>query len=218
MLSRISQVAALCGLLVASGCASLSCGDGCSGKSPYAGKKYEQCCETCGSNGCWGGCGSGNCSCGSSCGCGDNVACGGQCDGSCGGSCGCGNGGDGCCSGCTVPGGPCVRLLRRIGSKLDCAGCGECYWNEWYNDPPSCAEPCDCCGNYIGPGHACTCCSAKPYYSRTPYACGCGCPSCGGSCSTGCGPADCAANSHQPAEPLVAERTNGVDAEELFSK
>jgi hypothetical protein len=217
MLSRISQFAALCALLISSGCcASLSCGDGCGGRSPYAGMKYERCCETCGASGCWGG--PGGCGCGDACSCGDKVACGDGC-GSRHGSCGCGQ--SGCAGCCTVPGGPCVRLLRRIGSKLDCAGCGECYWNEWYNDPPSCAEPCDCCGNYIGPGHACTCCSAKPYYARTPYACGCGCPSCGGGCggcSTGCGPEGCAANSHAPAEPMVAERPGQVDAEELFRK
>jgi hypothetical protein len=48
-----------------------------------------------------------------------------------------------------------------MGAWLDCAGCGECYWNEWYNDPPSCAEPCDCYGNWAGPGH--------PGYFRAPY-------------------------------------------------
>jgi hypothetical protein len=33
-----------------------------------------------------------------------------------------------------------------------CSACGELYWNEWYNDPPACREPCDACGNYTGAG------------------------------------------------------------------
>jgi hypothetical protein len=57
----------------------------------------------------------------------------------------------------------CGRSLRWLGALTDCAGCGERYWSEWYNDPPRCAEPCDCCGNWIGPGHQCSCCSPKPY-------------------------------------------------------
>lgn len=33
-----------------------------------------------------------------------------------------------------------------------CTGCSsELYWNEWYNDPPRCCDPCDRCGNWIGP-------------------------------------------------------------------
>jgi hypothetical protein len=28
--------------------------------------------------------------------------------------------------------------------------CGECYWSEWFNDPPACHDPCDCYGNYAG--------------------------------------------------------------------
>jgi hypothetical protein len=26
------------------------------------------------------------------------------------------------------------------------------YWSEWHNDPPQCCDPCDRCGNWIGPG------------------------------------------------------------------
>ena len=29
--------------------------------------------------------------------------------------------------------------------------CGELYWNEWVSIPPQCSDPCDECGNYIGP-------------------------------------------------------------------
>jgi hypothetical protein len=35
------------------------------------------------------------------------------------------------------------------------------YWSEWHNDPPRCCDPCDHCGNWIGP-------SAGSY--RAPYA------------------------------------------------
>ena len=48
-----------------------------------------------------------------------------------------------------------------MGMLCGCTGCGELYWNEWHNDPPSVCEPCDRCGNYIGPGSA--------GYYRAPY-------------------------------------------------
>lgn len=32
-----------------------------------------------------------------------------------------------------------------------CTGCGDCYWSEWYNDPPDCCDPCNRCGDYVGP-------------------------------------------------------------------
>jgi hypothetical protein len=35
------------------------------------------------------------------------------------------------------------------------------YWSEWHNDPPRCCDPCDCYGNWTGPGNG-------PY--RAPYA------------------------------------------------
>jgi hypothetical protein len=31
------------------------------------------------------------------------------------------------------------------------SGCGETYWGEFHSDPPDCCDPCDNCGNYIGP-------------------------------------------------------------------
>lgn len=37
-----------------------------------------------------------------------------------------------------------------------CNGCGERYYDEWINHPPSCSDPCDSCGNYQGQScHAC---------------------------------------------------------------
>jgi hypothetical protein len=39
------------------------------------------------------------------------------------------------------------------GGCCDCGGCScEMYWSEWHNDPPQCCDPCDRCGNWIGPG------------------------------------------------------------------
>jgi hypothetical protein len=105
-------------------------------------------------------------SCGDSCGRGssmafqkydcssDNVC--GQCCGestACGAACGCDGACDSACDG---------GLLRRIlGCTYGCTGCGECYWNEWHNDPPSVCEPCNRCGHYVGPG-------STGYY-RAPY-------------------------------------------------
>jgi hypothetical protein len=54
-----------------------------------------------------------------------------------------------------------------------CGGCGsEVYYNEWYNDPPRCCDPCDHCGNWSGCG-----CGG----------CGCGSCGCGGCGGGGCG-------------------------------
>jgi hypothetical protein len=40
-----------------------------------------------------------------------------------------------------------------LGCCSPCAGCsGETYWNEWHNDPPRCQDPCNCHGDWIGPG------------------------------------------------------------------
>jgi len=33
-----------------------------------------------------------------------------------------------------------------------CTACGDLYWNEWFNSPPALCQPCDCHGNYTGPG------------------------------------------------------------------
>jgi hypothetical protein len=86
--------------------------------------------------------------CGECCGgagCGGAAACGDACTG---------GSGDGCTEGrCGV-----VNGLRNC---LGCTGCGELYWSEWHNDPPSVCEPCDCLGNYTGPGGA--------GYYRAPY-------------------------------------------------
>ena len=55
-----------------------------------------------------------------------------------------------CADACGKGGGGCRRpLLDRL---CGCTGCGELYWCEWYNSPPQLCQPCDCHGNYVGPG------------------------------------------------------------------
>ena len=118
----LSLLTAIVGAISGVGCSSMHCGDRCGYGSPYAGMKYECACETCGPN-CGPSCGEHACGCAEpTCGC----ECGDQCGNS---------------------RGWCSSLFRR-----GCNGCGELYWNEWFNDPPTACEPCDCRGNYIGPG------------------------------------------------------------------
>lgn len=69
-------------------------------------------------------------------------------------------------SGCMGPmacgpmgcGGPIVAGHGNCGSGCgdSCNGCGERYYDEWINHPPSCTDPCDSCGYYQGQScHAC---------------------------------------------------------------
>ncbi len=104
----------------------------------------------------------------------------GPCGGTCGGGCGsCGGycGADcGTCDGCSGP--PCcgIRPVRWVFRVLGfqcapaCTGCGEEYWGDWCSNPPDCCDPCDQCGNYVGPqGPACAsgqC--ADPGYAAQP--------------------------------------------------
>jgi hypothetical protein len=48
------------------------------------------------------------------------------------------------CQGCGIAG--------AIKSVASCQkGCGEIYWGDWFNDPPDDCDPCDDCGNFVGP-------------------------------------------------------------------
>jgi hypothetical protein len=155
---------------------SCGCGGCCNGRD-YAGQTWQSCgCQGLKLCGCTGpcycnesscGCGCGDCcepscecgGCGDSCGdcCGDccEPACGCGCGDCCEPSCGCGGGGS-CCGGSMFGG--CGRLCSAMlagcgmGGCCDCGGCSkELYWSEWHNDPPRCCDPCDRCGNWIGP-------------------------------------------------------------------
>jgi hypothetical protein len=53
---------------------------------------------------------------------------------------------------CGVDCGRKVQCRCALVDAFQCAGCGELYWSEWFNDPPACCDPCDCHGRYTGPG------------------------------------------------------------------
>jgi hypothetical protein len=60
----------------------------------------------------------------------------------------------GSCDACGVCGGACEGHTPSSYTKhmLTCAsGCGEIYWDEWLSDPPDDCDPCDHCGNFVGP-------------------------------------------------------------------
>ncbi len=132
------------------------CGDSCGGCS-MAGQQWcgDGSCEglkfnVCtGSDGCGGGCEPG-CGAEPSCGVG---GCGDSCGGSCGGGCCLSRLGSGLGFGLGCIGSELRSLCRPIfGCGGGCGGCdSELYWNEWHNDPPRCSDPCDNCGNWIGP-------------------------------------------------------------------
>lgn len=114
---------------------------------------------------CCGGCEPG-CGCEPACGC--EVGCGVEpgcgCAVGCGGTCGSGRCGCGVLQavgfGLHAIGTEVGNLLRPIGVPLGlccpcgsgcCGGCGDFYWHEWHSDPPRCCDPCDDCGNWVGP-------------------------------------------------------------------
>lgn len=55
-----------------------------------------------------------------------------------------------------------------------CSQCGECYWHEWFSDPPDCCDPCNRCGRFVGGG--CGSCGSdicgrvRPQYRRAASA------------------------------------------------
>ena len=59
--------------------------------------------------------------------------------------------------------GPIVSSHGHCGSSCgdSCNGCGERYFDEWINHPPSCTDPCDSCGNFQGQ----SCHSCRPIFS-----------------------------------------------------
>jgi hypothetical protein len=91
-----------------------------------------------------------------------------------------------------VPASPSQHLCGLFGG---CGGgCGEVYWGEWISDPPDACDPCDQCGNYVGPQW----CPEWMRYTRfVPWGyrngscackgCGGGGPGCGVMKSGGCG-------------------------------
>ncbi|MGD9644173.1 MAG: hypothetical protein AB7U73_00575 [Pirellulales bacterium] len=55
------------------------------------------------------------------------------------------------CGGCNLLKCRAFALSPCLRGKCCGGGCGECYWGE-LSDPPTCWDPCDCCGNWTGPG------------------------------------------------------------------
>ena len=127
--------------------------------------------------------------------------------------------GGGCCGpmacgpvGC---GGPVILGGNACGDS--CNGCGERYFDEWINHPPSCCDPCDSCGNHDGQsGH-----TFRPILSGFPsiwgYRCdppptgcdrvacepACGIESCDGGCGSGCGSCGGDRTIHHQHHPLM---------------
>jgi hypothetical protein len=110
-------------------------------------------CHGCGGD-CGGHCG-GGCADGA-CGCGDQ-ACGGGCGHD--GGWGCFDFGWGCNNACSIfgcgshyldPQGACYGAY--CGKGCQEAGCGPMYWGDAHNVPRT-TDPCDCCGNFVGPSH-----------------------------------------------------------------
>ncbi len=148
------------------------CGVGCCDGRQYAGQTWDCCCEDCGPPICpckdpCGNCCHPNCfGCADNCGCGEccEPTCGCDCGQCCEPACGCGD----CCSTCNDCCqrrtcclknfgfcSCCGHLLGALCGPCGCSGCdGELYWSEWHNDPPYCKDPCDCYGNFTGPGAA----------------------------------------------------------------
>jgi hypothetical protein len=64
-------------------------------------------------------------------------------------------------------------------------GCGEIYWDEWLSDPPDCCDPCDDCGNWVGPQ---MCCRKRPIGGLWSMLWGCRGETCsdGECCDQGC--------------------------------
>jgi hypothetical protein len=156
-----------CGCEPGCGCEpTCGCGTGCFANRPhYGGQTFHCGCKgyvpICPCTGCDSGCcneGCGNC-CEPACGCGD---CGSCCE-----PCGCGSECGSCCDSCR----PrqcclkhcgfccgCGRVLSALCCFCPCGGCsGETYWSEWHNDPPRCQDPCNCHGDWIGPGGCSSC-------------------------------------------------------------
>jgi len=137
----------------------------------------------------------------SGCSCGD-PGCGGCGVPACGGCGSCGLCQGIACTGRTVLGLG-AGLLRHVGHGIHClfscanacascgSGCGEVYWHDWINNPPSC-DACDSCGHWTG--------DSIHGLGRTLFSGGCG-----GMCGHGSpGCAECAAGQTTTNAPTAA--------------
>lgn len=145
------------------------------------------CCGPCGS---CGPCGGGYCGpgwrpgkflvCGLPC----KSACGPSCGPSCGPDCGPSCGSAGCCPSLTCS--PCGGGIKYwLNGRCYCGkSCCDRYWGEWVSDPPDCCDPCNQCGNFVGPRG----CGPGPIRRLLSHiACNSCCNSCGGAGCDICG-------------------------------
>ena len=91
----------------------------------------------------------------------------------------------GCATMCTGPQG-CISCgdCATGGCASDpCNGCGDLYVDPWVNEPASCCDPCDSCGNYNGQ----SCGACRPMMAGFPTLWGY-------RCSPDCEPASCGIN------------------------
>lgn len=109
-------------------------------------------------------------------------------------------------------------FLSPLEDLLCCgSGCGEVYWDEWLSDPPDCCDPCDNCGNWIGPQGVCGSC-AQPLnrcnlwgqrHGQDCCAVACG-DTCSGACGGECG-GQCGGGMHY-GEPMGESWSEFMDA------
>jgi hypothetical protein len=99
----------------------------------------------------------------------------------------CASGDCGECASCGTAAYP-GHLLHGARRAATCgAGCGDMYWGDWLSYPPTCGDPCDDGGDWIG-GY---CCSPWHIFSGLRYLwgyrvrpCGCGVADCDGGCAS----------------------------------
>ncbi len=90
---------------------------------------------------------------------------------------------DNACGGTNLLNGEIARRVKTAMIGGCCAGCGEVYYDEQINEPPTC-DPCGCNGEFTGHNSG----PCQPLLQRlralmgTPYVAKCGCDSCGPSC------------------------------------
>ncbi len=131
----------------------------------------------------------------------------------------CGIDGCGGCASCS-PVGPCGgHVLGHLNSALTCgSGCGEVYWGEWINHPPTYCDPCDQQGNWTGAGAcgvgACGASCWHPFqglrnlwgYRFASAGCDSGCSSCS---TCGSGEMDFESMDYESMEYVPAEAEGG---------
>lgn len=104
---------------------------------------------------------------------------------------------------------PTLGCLRNI---FGCnAGCGRVYWGEWAYDPPEACDPCNDCGEWVGPQDCRPCglfnCWGLLWGARFQAPCGSpACATCADTVEVGCG------GEALPGEVLDGEWTETIES------